>query len=122
MIRDTVKLLEDMVLPDWILLYLRCPQSGGQLLLASQSVLDSLSVRACSGTLFSVLGRTISQVPSQGLVSSNGRWFYSICDGITCLLADEAIDLRSDSNTPGRLAKETCFLIKSHRGAHGIRK
>jgi len=107
MIRDTAKLLEDMVLPDWILLYLRCPQSGGELLIASQSVLDSLSVRGCSGTLFSVLGRTISQVPLQGLVSANDRWFYPIDDGIACLLADEAIDLGSDSNTTGRLAKET---------------
>ena len=98
MIRDTAKLLEDIVLPEWILLYLRCPQSSGELLLASQSVLDSLSVRACSGTLFSVLGRTISQVPSQGLVSANGRWFYPIDNGIACLLADEAIDLLSDSN------------------------
>ncbi len=94
-------------MPDWILLYLRCPQSGGQLLLASKSVLDALNVRARSGTLFSVLGRTISQVPLQGLVSVNGRWFYPIDDGIVCLLADEAIDLRSDSNTTGRLVKET---------------
>ena len=88
-----------MVLPDWILLYLRCPQSGGELLLASQSDLDALSVRARSGTLFSVLGRTISQVPSQGLVSANGRRFYPIYDGIVCLLADEAIDLHKASGT-----------------------
>ena len=94
MIANTSKLLEDMVLPDWILLYLRCPQSSGKLLLASQSVLDELSVRARLGKLYSVLGRTISQVPSQGLVSANGRWFYPIKDGIACLLADEAIDLQ----------------------------
>ena len=92
-----------MVLPDWILLYLRCPQSGGELLLASQSDLDALSVRARSGTLFSVLGRTISQVPSQGLVSANGRWFYPINDGIACLMADEAIELHSDSTTARKL-------------------
>ncbi|HUP77195.1 MAG TPA: hypothetical protein VM260_01450 [Pirellula sp.] len=99
MIRDTAKLLENMVLPDWILQYLRCPQSSGELSLATQSVLDSLSVRACSGTLYSVLGRTISQAPLQGLVSANSRWFYPINDGIACLLADEAIDLRTDSTT-----------------------
>ena len=105
MIRDAAKLLEHMVLPDWILLYLRCPQSSGELLLATQSVLDSLSVRACSGTLFSVLGRTISQVPSQGLVSANGRWFYPIKDGIVCILADEAIDLHNVSNTTRKLSR-----------------
>ena len=91
--RNTAKLLESIVLPDWILEYLRCPQSSGKLLLASQVVLDALSERARGGTLFTVLGRTLSQVPSQGLVSANGRWFYSMIDGIACLMADEAIDL-----------------------------
>ena len=94
-------------MPDWILFYFRCPQSSGELLLASQSVLDALGERACNGTLFSVLGRTISQVPSQGLVSANGRWFYAIKDGIACLLADEAIDLHSDINSTRMLVKVT---------------
>ena len=99
--RNTAKLLENIILPDWILEYLRCPQTGGKLLLASQVVLDTLSERARGGTLFTVLGRTISQVPSQGLVSANGRWFYRMNDGIACLMADEAVDLfttRSDSD------------------------
>ena len=91
--RNTAKLLENIVLPDWILEYLRCPQSNGKLLLASQVVLDALTERARVGTLFTVLGRTISQVPSQGLVSVNGRWFYSMNYGIACLMADEAVDL-----------------------------
>ena len=91
--RKTAELLENIVLPDWILEYLRCPRSGGQLLLASQVVMNALSERARNGTLFTVLGRTISQVPSQGLVSTDGRWFYGIEDGIVGLLADEAIEL-----------------------------
>ena len=74
--KNAAKLLENIVLPDWILEYLRCPQSHGKLLLASQAVLDTLLERARCAALFSVLGRTISQVPSQGLVSANGRWFY----------------------------------------------
>ena len=80
-------------MPDWILEYLRCPRSGGKLLLASQAVMNALSERVCNGTLFSVLGRTISEVPSQGLLSSDGRWFYGIHDGIAGLLADEAVSL-----------------------------
>lgn len=96
--RNTAKLLENIVLPDWILEYLRCPQSSGKLLLASQVLLDALAERARSGTLATVLGRTISQVPSQGLVSGNGRWFYIIHDGIADLLADEAIDLTTASS------------------------
>ncbi len=95
--RNTAKLLGNIILPDWILEFLRCPQSSGKLLLASQAVLDDLSERARAGKLLSILGRTISKVPSQGLVSSDGRWFYSLNDGVACLMADEAIELVSDS-------------------------
>lgn len=91
--RKTLTLLENIVLPDWILEYLRCPRSGGKLLLASQAVINALSERARNGTLFTVLGRTISECPSQGLVSTDCRWFYGIEDGIAGLLADEAVEL-----------------------------
>jgi hypothetical protein len=91
--RNTAKLLENIVLPDWILEYLRCPQSSGKLLPASQAVLNALSERAHSGTLVTVLGRTISQIPSQGLVSADGRWFYVANDSIVSLMADEAVPL-----------------------------
>jgi len=85
--------LENIVLPDWILEYLRCPQSSGKLLLASQAVLDTLSERAQNGTLFTVMGRTTSQIPSQGLVRADGRWFYLTNDSIASLMADEAVSL-----------------------------
>jgi len=90
---NTAKLLGDIVLPDWILGYLRCPQSGEKLLQASQAVLNAVAERARERTLVTVLGRTISQVPMQGLVSANGRWFYVVNDQIAVLLADEAIEL-----------------------------
>lgn len=80
-------------MPDWILGYLRCPQSGAKLLQASQAVLVAVAERARKGTLVTVLGRTISQAPMQGLVSENGRWFYAVNDEIAVLLADEAIGL-----------------------------
>ena len=80
-------------MPDWILEYLRCPRTGGKLLLASQPVINALSVRARNGTLFTVLGRTISEVPSQGLVSEDSHWFYCVDEGIAGLLADEAVEL-----------------------------
>jgi hypothetical protein len=60
---------------------------------ASQAELDVLSERARESKLFSVLGRTISPIPSQGLVSLNGRWFYGMDKGIASLMADEAVDL-----------------------------
>ena len=90
---NTAKLLGDIVLPDWILGYLRCPQSGAKLLQASQTVLAAVAERVRKGTLVTVLGRTISQVPTQGLVSEEGRWFYIVNDEIAVLLADEAIEL-----------------------------
>ena len=80
-------------MPDWILGYLRCPQSGAKLLQASQTVLAAVAERVRKGTLVTVLGRTISQVPTQGLVSEDGRWFYAVNDEIAVLLADEAIEL-----------------------------
>ena len=95
--RNTTKLFGNIILPDWILEFLRCPQSSGRLLLASQAVLDDLSERACAGKLLTILGRTISKVPSQGLVSSDGRWFYSVDDGVACLMVDEAIELVSEA-------------------------
>ena len=90
--KNTAKLLGDMVLPDWILGYLRCPHSGGKLSKASQVVLDGLALRARDGTLVTVLGRTISQIPTQGLVSTDGHWFYVVNEQIAVLLADEAIE------------------------------
>ena len=90
---NSAKLLGDIVLPDWILGYLRCPHSGGKLSQASQAILDAVADRSRNGTLISVLGRTISQIPTQGLVSADGRWFYVVNDEIAVLLADEAIAL-----------------------------
>ena len=80
-------------MPDWILEYLRCPHSNERLLRATQAELDVLSERARQDKAVSVLGRTISPIPSQGLVSENGRWFYAVNDGIANLMADEAVDL-----------------------------
>jgi uncharacterized protein YbaR (Trm112 family) len=42
-----------------------------------------------------VMGRTVSEFSSQGLVSENGRWVYLLENGTPCLLAEEAIDMHS---------------------------
>jgi uncharacterized protein YbaR (Trm112 family) len=78
-------------LPEFVLNFLRCPQSGGQLILASEQCILDLTARARAGRLMNVLGRTISSISSQGLVSENGQWFYMMDDGIPCLLPDQAI-------------------------------
>lgn len=82
-------------MPDWILKYLRCPQSGGTLLLASQDSIARLVQLSRDGKLMNVMGRTVSAFSSQGLVSENGRWIYSLENGTPCLLAEEAIELHA---------------------------
>jgi uncharacterized protein YbaR (Trm112 family) len=39
------------------------------------------------------IGRTVSAIPTQGLVSKDGRWLYPVVQGIPCLLPDEAIPI-----------------------------
>jgi uncharacterized protein YbaR (Trm112 family) len=82
-------------LPDWILKYLRCPQSGGRLLLASQDSIARLIQLSRDGKLTNVMGRTVSAFSSQGLVSENGRWVYLLENGTPCLLTEEAIELHT---------------------------
>ncbi|MEQ1825992.1 MAG: hypothetical protein ABL921_08590 [Pirellula sp.] len=48
---------------------------------------------AADGKLVNAMGRTVSTISSQGLVSENGRWLYLVECEIACLLSDEAIDL-----------------------------
>ena len=91
--KERLRLENNMVLPEWVLEHLRCPRSGGKLFVASQSVINGLVQLSRDAKLMNVMGRTISQVPSQGLVSENGMWFYPVDEGVACLLADEAIEM-----------------------------
>lgn len=81
--------IKDM--PEWLMGLVRCPNSKTKLMLASPSVLHFVKERMERGDLCTKLGRTISAVPTQGLVSEDLGWFYRMIDGIPCLLPDEAI-------------------------------
>jgi len=78
-------------MPDWLMGLVRCPNSKTKLMLASPCVLRFVKERMERGDLCTKLGRTISAVPTQGLVSEDLGWFYPMIDGIPCLLPDEAI-------------------------------
>jgi uncharacterized protein YbaR (Trm112 family) len=45
------------------------------------------------------LGRTVSGRLTQGLVSSDGLWFYPIEQGIVSLLPDDAVPLLSETQS-----------------------
>jgi len=83
-------------LPDWFIGLIHCPNSGTELVLASESDIQRLRDLQQRGQLVTKLGRTISSIATQGLVSADGAWFYPVEAGIPCLLPDEAWSLRID--------------------------
>jgi uncharacterized protein YbaR (Trm112 family) len=60
---------------------------------ASAKSISQLVDRYKQSGLTNKIGRSVSEIPTQGLVSQDGRWFYAIDRGIPCLLPDEAIEL-----------------------------
>jgi len=83
-------------LHDWLIGLVHCPNSRTDLLLASDEVMNRIHELHRLGVLCTKLGRTISHVPTQGLVSSDGRWFYPIANAIPCLLPEDAWDLKPE--------------------------
>lgn len=83
----------DQEFPEWILGVIRCPNSGTCLSLASAQLLSLLEDRHGRSPMTNKIGRTISAIPTQALVSQDQRWLYPVIDGIPCLLPDEAIPL-----------------------------
>jgi uncharacterized protein YbaR (Trm112 family) len=68
-------------------------------MLASPTQLQFLQERQERGTLATKLGRTVSGRLTQGLVSSDGLWFYPIEQGIVSLLPDDAVPLLSETQS-----------------------
>lgn len=79
--------------PEWILGVIRCPNSGALLSMASDQLLNQLADRHARSPMTNKIGRTVSAIPTQGLVSKDGRWLYPVVQGIPCLLPDEAIPI-----------------------------
>lgn len=89
----------DNLFPEWILGILRCPNSGTSLAVASAKLIGQLSDRYKQSGLTNKIGRSVLEIPTQGLVSTDGRWFYGVHQGIPCLLPDEAIELDPKFNS-----------------------
>lgn len=91
------------VIPEWLLPLLRCPNSGSSLRLATREELVSLQSDAIDGKWRTRLGGTISQLPSQGLLSDDECWLYPIVGGIPVLVPGEAIEVGGARNEKSRL-------------------
>lgn len=89
----------DNLVPEWILGILRCPNSGTSLAVASAKLISQLSDRYKQSVVTNKIGRSVLEIPTQGLVSKDGRWFYGVHQGIPCLLPDEAIELDPKFNS-----------------------
>jgi uncharacterized protein YbaR (Trm112 family) len=98
-ISPTSRKIRIVSLPDWFIGLIRCPITGSELMLASPTQLQSLQERQERGTLATKLGRTVSDRPTQGLVSSDGLWFYPIERGIVSLLPDDAVPLLAETQS-----------------------
>lgn len=65
---------------------------------ASEALLERLSIRHSEKPLITRGGRTISSIPTQGLLSGDGCWLYPVHGQIPTLIPDEAIAVSSSEN------------------------
>jgi uncharacterized protein YbaR (Trm112 family) len=94
-------------IPNWLLAVLRCPITRDPLRIAPIEVVELLQDQARQGVLSNKLGRTISEVSTQGLVNASNTWFYEIKESICQLMPDDAISIDFLRIPPTGLGKST---------------
>jgi uncharacterized protein YbaR (Trm112 family) len=72
---------------------LRCPESGGRLQLAAESVVARVNQAIQRGEARDRVDQKVSEPIDGGLVANQGDWLYPIRGGIPTLVVDEAIRL-----------------------------
>jgi uncharacterized protein YbaR (Trm112 family) len=77
--------------PTWLLDYLVCPITQTPLVVPNTNWLDRLAESHKTTPLLTRLGRSVSELPTQGLLNQTKQWFYPSKDGIPTLIPDEAI-------------------------------
>jgi len=82
---------ETQICPDWLFDFIRCPISKTRLSPATAAFLEQLKARHAAKPLCTHGGRTISAIPTQGLLSGDACWLYPVQDQIPSLIPDEAI-------------------------------
>ena len=82
--------------PEWLVSLLRCPITGQRLRRWERGAAEA--DRADSWTHRD--GRSVSDPPSQGLLSEDGRWLYPLSGPVACLVPGEAIELAA---VPGKV-------------------
>jgi uncharacterized protein YbaR (Trm112 family) len=80
-----------------LLAMLRCPVSGGSLLLADAALIQRVQEAIGRGEARDRLEQKVTAGIDGGLVDASRQWLYPIRDGIPTLVAEEAIDLRETS-------------------------
>jgi uncharacterized protein YbaR (Trm112 family) len=83
--------------PEWLFPLIRCPISRGRLRPAGAELIAWLQQQQTQGVLTTRIGRSVSEIPTQGLVSEDGSWFYAIHRGIPTLIPDDAVKLPENS-------------------------
>jgi uncharacterized protein YbaR (Trm112 family) len=89
---------ESESVPDWLLEFIRCPITRTILMPATQATLQQLIAQHSQKPLMTRGGRTISSVPTQGLLSADQCWLYPVQNQIPTLIPDEAIAVRTALN------------------------
>jgi len=83
--------MESLPCPAWLVDYLRCPISQSALVIPSPGWFTKLAELHAKTPLLTRLGRSVSQPPSQGLLSLDRHWLYIAANQIPTLIPDEAI-------------------------------
>ena len=94
---STVEQASEVYPPEWLLELLRCPISGQRLHRWNRGATELGQV----GSLTHRDGRSVSDLPSQGLLSEDSRWLYPLHGPVACLVPGEAIALGMDAARAG---------------------